>query len=173
MPRSPSNDPTPDQFIEIGRVLRPWGLLGDLRIQVLTDFPERFQQPNRLYIQGASYVIEGSRPHQGALLLKLKGIDSLEAAEGLRGALFQIPEAEAHPLPKGTFFQYQVVGLRVVTEKGEDLGEVVEVLSTGGNDVYVTQGPQGQVMVPAIEDVVKAVDLEKGVITVEALPGLL
>ena len=144
-----------------------------MRLELLTDFPERFQPARRVYIRGSPYTIQRARRHRAGLLIKLEGIDSLEAAEGLRDATLQVPEAEAHQLPGGTYFHFQVIGLKVVTTTGEDLGEVVEILSPGGNDIYVTRGPRGEVLVPAIGDVVKSVDLERGVLTVEPLPGLL
>ena len=159
--------------MEVGRILRSWGMRGELRVQVLTDSPHRFQRSHRLYARGAPYAIQRSRRHKSGLLLKLEGIDSPQAADALRGALLEVPESEVPSLPEDSYYHFQVLGLNVVTTQGEALGEVVDILSTGSNDVYVTRGPRGDVLVPAIADVVKSVDLERGLVTIEPLPGLL
>jgi 16S rRNA processing protein RimM len=95
-------------------------------------------------------------------------------AEQLRGQLVQIPIEEAIPLPEGSYYHYQLLGLQVATAAGEILGVVTEILETGANDVYVVQNrDQAEILLPAIPDVVKAIDLEKGQMIVELLDGLI
>ncbi len=140
-----------------------------------TDFPERFEWLKRVYLgeEATPFVLEGSRLHKRQTLLKLRGCDDREAAEKLRGRLVQIPIEEAMPLGEDEYYVYQIVGLDVCTTEGELLGKVSEVLFTGANDVYVVQGEKGEMLIPAVEDVVLEVDLAGGRLTVELMEGLI
>jgi len=107
------------------------------------------------------------------LLLKLGGCDDRNGADELRGMLVQIPLKEAAPLEEGEYYHFQLIGVRVETESGEWLGQVVEVLETGANDVYVVRGPWGEVLLPAVNDVILELDLELRRMVVHLLPGML
>ena len=113
------------------------------------------------------------RFHTGTMLLKLAGCDDRNAAEGLRGMLVQVPVESAVSLEPGEYFQFQIIGIAVETDAGEHLGKVVQVLETGANDVYVIHGPFGEVLLPAVEDVVREVDPAARRMVVHLLPGLL
>jgi len=156
-------------------VLRPHGVRGELRVEILTDYPERLPSHRILYIgpEPTPYQVEGVRFHRGAALIKLAGCDDRNAAEELRGQWVQISIEAAVPLEEGEYYHFQVVGVEVVTTEGEPLGRVAEVIETGANDVYVVHGPRGEVLIPAIEDVVRELDLEARRMIVEILPGLL
>jgi 16S rRNA processing protein RimM len=106
------------------------------------------------------------------VLLKLHGIDDRDAAEAQRGAMVEVPEREAWKLPRGRFYWHQIIGLRVQTPEGRELGTVKEILETGANDVYVVDTERGEMLVPAIKDVVKGIAPHRGVMTVEPLPGM-
>lgn len=106
-------------------------------------------------------------------MLKFEGIDSPEAARQLLHQLVYVPVEEAVELGEDEYFWYQIVGLKVYTVDGRELGEVVDILPTGANDVYVVHGPSGEVLVPAIEDVVETVDLAEGKIIVKPMEGML
>lgn len=106
-------------------------------------------------------------------MVKLRGIDTPEDAAKLRGAPLQLPESEFPAPPQNTYYHFQILGLRVRTTTGEDLGVLEEILENPANDVYVVRGQKGEVLVPAIGDVIKEIDLQRGVITVEAIPGLM
>lgn len=157
----------------MGRILRPRGVQGEMRVESLSDAPNRFHARARLFVRGAPYVIRRSRVHKGALLLTLEGIDTREAAEALRGAELEVPESEVPTLPQDVYYHFQVMGLAVVTTTGEELGKVTRIFNTGGSDVYAVQGPRGELLIPAIGDVVKEVDLAGGRLIVEPIPGLL
>jgi 16S rRNA processing protein RimM len=164
----------------VGRVLRPHGVRGEVRVEILTGYPERLEQHTSFCLARPAspeavcrYPVERSRLHQHMLLLKLGGCDDRNAAEALRGMLVQIPVEEAAPLEEGEYYLYQLVGVQVETEDGEQLGQVTEVLETGANDVYVVQGPRGEVLLPAIEDAVLELDLESRRLVVRLIPGLL
>jgi 16S rRNA processing protein RimM len=104
--------------------------------------------------------------------LKLAGIDDRTAAEAMRGALVRVPIEQAVELPPGSYFWHEIVGLRVQDTRGRALGTVAEVLATGSNDVYVVRDERRELLIPAIKDVVREIDLEQGRILIELLPGL-
>ena len=168
------------RYLAVGRVLRPHGVRGEVRVQVLTNFPERLEQRAAFYLAHPDssedvqrHPVEGMRFHQQLLLLKLEGCDDRNAAEELRDLLVQIPVEEAAPLEEGEYYHFQVIGVEVETESGEGLGREAEVLETGANDVYVVRGPRGEVLIPAIESVVRVLDVEAKRMVVSPLPGML
>ena len=117
------------------------------------------------------YQVEGVASGKRSRL-KLAGVDSRQAGEALRGAQVSVPLREAVPLPDGCYYGCQVIGAEVVTTAGERLGAVSEILQTGSNDVYVAPTPDGELLIPAIPDVVRRFDVEAKVLHVELLPGL-
>lgn len=159
-------------YLVIARIVSPHGIRGEVKAQIITDFPERFASTSAVYVgpEHRRYELEGFRFHDDAVVLKLRGVDTLDQAERLRGQTVEVPEEEAVKLPPDHFFWHQVLGLEVVTTEGEVLGKVDEILETGSNDVYVVHGPRGEVLIPAIKQVIKSVDLAKGVMTVELMP---
>ncbi|MBI3978046.1 MAG: 16S rRNA processing protein RimM [Chloroflexi bacterium] len=164
--------PTP-RFLTIGRVAAPWGLHGEVKVEVWTEFPERFERTASVYLDETPYRVERSHLHRGRAVLKLAGVETIGDADRLRGKLVEVPVEAAVPLPPGHYYHYQIVGLLVVTTAGEPLGRIAEILATGANDVYVVRGGRREVLVPAIRDVVKEIDLDAGRVVVEPLPGML
>ncbi|MGQ9573532.1 MAG: ribosome maturation factor RimM [Dehalococcoidia bacterium] len=161
------------EYVAVGRIVGPWGLRGDLKVEPLTDFPERFAPGSRLYVEGVAYTVERCRWQKGRLYVKLSGIDSAAAAEGLRERFLEVPEEELKPLSEGEYYQFQIVGLTVRTTTGQALGRVTEILSTGSNDVFVVKGEGGEVLIPALAEVIKTIDLDGGWMEVEPVEGLL
>ena len=161
------------QFIAVGRVVTVWGVLGEVKVETMTDFPDRFSPQEMVYIRGRAVTIEQSRWHRGRVILKLATIDRVEDATELRGQLLEVPQSQVHPLPNGEYYQFQLLGLEVWTTEGELLGQITHILPTGSNDVYVVPSKHGELLIPAIEDVVLSVDLEKGRIVIELIEGLL
>ncbi|MFQ5886205.1 MAG: ribosome maturation factor RimM [Anaerolineae bacterium] len=160
------------RYLVVGKVVAPWGTRGELKVAILTDFPDRFRDLKRVYLGDEPWTLEGHRRHGRWVILKLEGCADRNSAEKLRGELVQIPLEEAIPLSEDEYYIYQIVGLEVWTSEGEHLGRVSEVLFTGANEVYVVEGERGEILVPAIEDVVKEVDLEGGRLIVEPLEGM-
>ncbi len=155
----------------IGQVTAPFGVEGALRVRPETDFPERFGDLDQVCLELPSgeerlCSVRRARVTAKGVTLVLVGCDDREAAASLRGALVKIRQSMSAPLPEGSFWVHDIVGLRVVTEQGEELGEVTEVIRTPGNDVYVT----AQTLVPAVREVVRKIDLEEGVIVISPLP---
>jgi len=160
-------------FIAVGRVLAPWGVKGEVKVEVLTDFPDRFAPDEEVYVGGRAVTIEGCKWHRGRAILKLVTIDSVEDAQKLSGQFLEIPQSRLRPLPQDEYYQFQLLGLEVWTTDGEFLGRIARILPTGNNDVYVVPLTRGEVLIPATEDVVKSVDIDNGRMTIEAVKGLL
>jgi 16S rRNA processing protein RimM len=160
-------------YVAVGRILGPWGLHGDLKVEPLTDFPERFAVGCILYVDGVAHPIERCRWHKGKVYIKLSGTDSASAADALRQRFLELPEEELKPLAEGEYYQFQILGLKVRTTEGQPLGKVSQILSTGSNDVFVVHGEGGELLIPALDDIVKGIDLNKGWMEVELVEGLL
>jgi 16S rRNA processing protein RimM len=152
----------------------PHGVRGELKCAVLTDFPRRFSSTRRVFLGGSRQPFDVVRARiQGRfVLLKLEGIDSRDAAERWRNAVVAVPAGERVLLPRGSYYWQDVLGLRVVEEGGEVLGEVREILETGANDVYVVQTERGELLLPAIKDVVQQIDLDEKTMVVRLLEGM-
>jgi 16S rRNA processing protein RimM len=162
----------PESLI-VGRILAPWGIRGEVKVEVLTDFPERFAPQKVVYLNARPLEIESCRYHKHHLILKLVSIDSIEVAEKLRGQDLTIPGSELYCLPEGQYYAFQLIGLKVVTTGGQTLGRVTDIMTTPSNDVYIVEGKRGEILIPAIEDVVRSIDLKKGKMVIEAIEGLL
>jgi 16S rRNA processing protein RimM len=166
-------EPVPPESLIVGRILAPWGIRGEVKVEVLTDFPERFAPRKVVHLNTRPLEIESCRPHKQHLVVKLATIDSVEDAEKLRGQALTIPNSELSRLPEGQYYTFQIIGLDVLTTEGQYLGQVTDIMATASNDVYIVEGKLGEILIPAIEDVVKSIDLEKGKIIIEAIEGLL
>ncbi len=149
-------------FLIIGRIVAPHGVRGELRVSIETDDPSRFLALDRVYL-GDKHVLHrvlGARLHKGQALLRLDGVHDRDEAETLRGVLVHVSAEDALPLGQDEYYQHQILGLDVVTESGEHVGRVREILLTGANDVYVVRGHRGEVLLPAIRETILRVDLE-------------
>jgi 16S rRNA processing protein RimM len=180
------------RYLAIGRVVRAHGLRGEVSVTILTEFPERFKTTEWVYLgnefEATPYRLESYRWHKKNILLTLASVTDRTQAEELKGQLVQVPVEEAVPLPEGAYYLYQLIGLEAITTTGQRLGVITDILETGANDVYVVKnnavGNNGiennglaskerEILLPAIADVVKSVDLEKGQIIVEVIDGLI
>ena len=161
------------EFITIGQILAPWGVKGKLRVKVITDFPQRFAPSSKIYINRQPMTIDSAERHKGKVIIKLNQIDTIEAAQRLRGQPIEIHHSQVYPLPEGQYYHFQLIGLEVWTTRGELLGNITEILTGKSNDNYVVSGAKGEILIPAIEDVVKSVDLDSRRITIEPIEGLL
>jgi 16S rRNA processing protein RimM len=165
-------------YIAIGRIIKPVGLSGEVKVLLLTDFPERFQSLGQVHVTtvAGNRVCRVSAARQvGPLVyLRFSGVDCVEQADLLRGGLIQIPEKERLSLPEGSYYQYEIIGLDVFTEAGERLGQVGDILKTGSNDVYVVRGKaKGEYYIPALTMVVQKIDLIARQMVIRPIPGLL
>jgi 16S rRNA processing protein RimM len=146
-------------------------------VEVLTDFPERFDTMQETYLgdefQAQPRQVLSTRWHKDRVLIQFEGCTDRTTAEELRGLLLEIPIEEATPLPENEYYPHQLVGLDVLTVDGEDLGRVSDVLFTKANEVYVVTGPRGQILLPAIAEVIEKVDLDAGHMVVRLMEGLI
>jgi 16S rRNA processing protein RimM len=164
----------PPRYLIIARVLKPFGTRGELKIEILTDFPERFASLRTVYLgdDAKSFSVEHTRPLSKGMLLKLVGIDTPEDAAALRDQLIQVARADAVALPENRVYLYQLIGLMVKTVDGERLGEIVDVLDTRANDVYIVSDGTREILLPAIPDVVREINVERGEMIVQLIEGL-
>jgi 16S rRNA processing protein RimM len=140
-PGSVDNTTEPD-FLVIGRVIRPHGVRGEVRVEIHTQLPERFTWLEQVYVARdpndatpEAVPVKQARFHKGQALLLLGGHETRDAAEMLRGAWLLVPKAEAIPLEDDEVYHYQLQGLQVYTEAGEHLGILTDILETGANEV--------------------------------------
>ena len=170
-PESP--DSPPADHIAVGRVLSPHGLQGAFKIDPFTHHDETFAVGRQLWIDGVPRKIERLRWQRNCPYVNIEGIDKREQVAELRGHILTVPESELAPLEEGEYYSYQIVGLEVFEESGERLGKIEELLSSAPNDVYVVRGPRGEILIPAIEDVVIEIDVEAGRMVVSLMDGML
>ena len=167
------------RYLAIGRVVGVHGVRGELTVEILTEDPNRFRLLDRVFIgpedeEPTPWGLTGYRLHHGRALLKLAGCDDRTCAETFRSQLVQVRRKDALPLAEGEHYEYEILGLHVRTEAGEQLGTVVEILDTGANDVYVVRGPdRHEILIPAMDSVIHEIDTETGWLVIELPEGLL
>ena len=171
-PGSPDGEP---EYLTVGFLRRPHGVNGEILMSLHTDFPDRMKSGRKLLVgeEYRSMTLTSVRPHQSGLLVKFKGVETPEGAGLLRNQFVFIKAKDAPPLPDGRIYQYQLIGFRVVDENDHALGELVEILETGANDVYVVKNDSGkEILLPAIPSVILALDPARRSIRVHLLEGL-
>lgn len=166
------------ELVSIGEICGAFGVRGEVKVRPLTDFPERFRGMREVLVGRGDrvrrYAIDGVVERGGWWYFKLAGVETREQAQALRGARLQVTEAEVQPLPEDCYYVFQLRGLAVYDQQRGLLGTLSDVLHTGANDVYVVRGERyGEVLIPAIRDVVLEIDLAGGRVQVRLLPGLL
>ncbi|HEV7498599.1 MAG TPA: ribosome maturation factor RimM, partial [Vicinamibacteria bacterium] len=157
-------------MITIGVVVKPQGRKGEVLVALLSDRPDRFTSLQRVFVPvpgtpGAQPVTVTDRwPHKGRFVLKFEGVDSIDAAETYRGIELRIGEDEVEALPAGSYYHYQLKGLKVEDPAGHVLGTAADVLVTGGEApvLVVRGGARGEVLIPMAEAFIREVDLEHG-----------
>lgn len=170
----------PTGYVAVGRITAPHSLQGEVRVELHTDFPERFGPEMAIFV-GPTLVpmtVTSARPHKQMVLLKLAEVTNRNDAETLRGQWLFVHEDDAVELDEDTYWVHDIIGMTVHTDTEEVLGVISDVLFTGANDVYIIQGTDSEgnkreLLLPAIADVVKAVDPEGQRMTVHLLPGLI
>ena len=168
-------------YLLLGEILRPHGVRGELRVRLLTDYPERIASLKQVYLADSPnatdpkpYQVAGMRMNGAFGLLKLHEIPDRTQADRLRGLFVLVDMEHAVPLEEGEFYLYQLIGAQVQIDTGETLGTLVDVLETGANDVYVVDSPQyGEVLIPVLDEVVVNTDVTAGIVVVHLPEGLL
>lgn len=167
----------PDLF-HVGKIVNTHGIRGELRIVPITDFiDDRFRPGNHLVIEKDDVTIpvtvEKVRPHKGMELVKFAEYDNINDVEKFRNCYLSIAADQIQPLDDGRYYYHQIIGLTVKTTEGRELGQVKEIMAPGANDVWVVDRPgQSDLLLPAIKDVIKQVDLDHQEVIVELMEGL-
>ena len=171
---SPNGEPV---YLVVGLLRRPHGVRGEIMTEIITDFPERLKAGEKYYLgdERLPITIRTSRRHQKGILLSFEGINDRDAIGTHRQKYLYVDLDDWPPLPEGEFYDFELIGLEVIVEEsGEVLGELVDILETGANDVYVVKSESGQeYLLPAIPEVVLDVNLDTEQMKVYLLPGLL
>lgn len=165
-------------WINIGFIRKPHGLKGYVRVEGLSDTPDRFGNLDRIGVElrdgrRETLEIERCRPDGNSWLMKFLGVDSTEHAERLRSAYIQVPEDAVAPLPEHAYYVFELEGCAVVSEDGEEIGVVREVMNMPANDVFVVDTPEGEVMIPVVRDFVVELSPEESKIVIRKIPGLI
>lgn len=164
---------TQKRFVVIGRAAKPFGIKGEIKITPFTESFEAFDNSDTLIFGESAYKVIRIRIHKGAALVSLEGIDSPEAASKLSGTLVKTSEENLPAKEEDEYYWFELLGMRVFTVDGRDLGKISQITPTGANDVLHVEGTYGEVLLPMIEDVVLEVDLENEKMTVDPLEGLI
>ena len=158
------------EFLDCGQIVNTHGIRGEVRIVPWADSPEFLCQFSTLYLDGAPRRVLSSRVHKGSVIVKLDGVDTVEAAMLLRDKTVQIRRADAK-LPEGSFFLADVIGLKVVDEREETLGTLKEVLSPSIQQVYVVEGER-EILIPAVPEFILETNITGGYLKVRLIEGM-
>lgn len=173
-----TDTPSSDDFVLIGEVVAPFGVRGQIKVRSLTDNIDHLRRRVKVVYIGPKrqpYTLKVVHEHKpGLLVLTLEGVATREDAESLRRAEVVIPEKQTAPLAKDEYFIHQLYDLLVVTEDGQEIGRVREVLETGANEVLVVaRSGQPDALIPMIRDVVQQLEIENRRVVVRLIEGLL
>jgi len=178
-PGPPSKDlhaRQPPEFLDVGRILRPHGLRGELVLQPFSELVQILKPSTQIHLgsKQTPVIVSAIRPHRSRYLLSIEACEDRNTAEKWRGEVVRIRFEDAKPLQEGVYYHWQILDLPVFTTEGDLLGTIVEILETGANDIYVVRSEQdGEILLPAIKDVILVVDLETPRMIVDVPPGLL
>ena len=166
------------EFLEIGQIVNTFGIKGMVKVNPFTDNINRFDDLKKVYIKNKSQKyeleIEEVKYHKNMVLIKFKGIDKVEDAESLRNSYILVNRKDEKPLNEGTYYIVDLLGLDVYTDEDELLGKLEDIYNTGSNDIYVVKNELGkQILLPAIKDVIKEINIENRKIIVHIINGLL
>ena len=168
----------PGERIAIGRVIKPHGLSGEVVVEVLTDFPERFSDGLRVFLSGGARDVREARivavrPHQGRVLLTFEGISDVSTAEELRGVELSVSAEDVSPRPPGYVYHWELEGAVAVDASGRELGRVTGLVDAAGRPLLVLATPRGEREVPFTAPLVVSVDVARKRVVLDPPPGLL
>lgn len=165
------------KYLEIGQIVNTFGIKGMVKVKPFTDNIERFSNLEKIYIKNKSgqteYKIQEVKYHKNMVLIKFEGIENPEQADLLRNSYLMVDRETEEPLEAGRYYIVDMIGLDVFTDDNEYLGKLEDIYNTGSNDIYVVKNELGkQVLLPAIEDVIKNIDMDNKKVIVHLIPGL-
>lgn len=166
--------------LKVGKIVNTHSLKGEVKVISSTDFEEeRFKKGSKLLITRGNQlirevVVQSYRNHKNFLLVKFEGIDLVEEAEKLKNLQIKIDSDEVGELEENEFYFHQIIGCEVFDENDKNLGEIIDILTPGANDVWVIKGENGkEILIPYIEDVVKKIDITSKKVNIEVMEGLI
>ena len=166
--------------LKVGKIVNTHSLKGEVKVISSTDFEEeRFKKGSKLLITRGNQlirevVVESYRNHKNFLLVKFEEIDSVEEAEKLKNLQIKIDSTEVGELEENEFYFHEIIGCQVFDENDKNLGEIIDILTPGANDVWVIKGENGkEILIPYIEDVVKQIDITNKKVNIEVMEGLI
>ncbi|NJC98549.1 MAG: 16S rRNA processing protein RimM [Anaerolineales bacterium] len=168
---SPTGEPL---YLSVGFLRRPHGVKGEIIMDLHTDFPERMKKGRKLFVgeDHKPMILASVRTHGSGLLVRFSDVDTPEEA-GLYRNQWVYVQTKDVPLPEGQHYKHELLGLNVVDENDRPLGELVEILETGANDVYVVRDDAGkEILLPNIPSVILDLDIGRGLLRVHLLEGL-
>ena len=163
-------------FLAVGRLRHPHGIKGEILMEVITDFPERLEPGMQLFLEGdvAPLKLIKRRHHSAGLLMTFEGYSTPEQVGELRNQVLYVRADDRPPLPEGEYYHHQLIHLQVITDEGEHLGTVAEILETGASDVLVVSPDSGpEILIPVADAFIRKINLDRGEITVHLIPGIL
>ena len=160
------------QKLEIGQIVNTFGIKGFVKIKPFTDDILRFDNLKKVYIKEKQYEIESVKYHKDMVLIKFKDINKIEDAENLINAYIEIDRKDGN-LEEGAYYIVDLLESKIITDTGTILGNLVDIYNTGSNDIYVVKDELGkQILLPAIKEVIKEIDIENKKIIVHLIKGL-
>ncbi len=166
-----------EQLVPLGEIVATHGLDGWVKFHPFNVDGDTLGAGLQVYLEKAKgqalYEVESSKPHKNQLLIKLRGIDHIEAAKPLIGATLQVDTSALAALEPGQYYQYQVVGFDVVDTNGKAIGKLIATLKSAGGDLYVVQGAEKEHLIPAVKEIVEKVDFDEKKVIVNPPDGLL
>ncbi|NBD22493.1 ribosome maturation factor RimM [Paenibacillus glycinis] len=169
------------QWLSVGKLVNTHGIRGEVKVISQTDFPEERFAPNSVLRlineesgQQLDVEIVSAREQKGMFFLKLKGYDNINDVEKYKGWSLKVSKEDLVELEEGEYYHHQIIGCKVVTDEGAELGVITEILVPGANDVWVVQPAKGkQVLIPVIDEVVLDVDIPNKTVKVHLMEGLI
>jgi 16S rRNA processing protein RimM len=169
-----------EQYFTVGKIVNTHGIKGELKILPQTDFPEiRFAKGSQLFLSPEDHssltplTIETSRLHKNVYIIKFSGMEHINDVEKYKGAILKVSEAARIELDEDEYYYSDIIGCEVISDEGEELGKITEILSPGANDVWVITPPKGKdILIPVIDDVLLDVDVTAKKVKIHLLEGI-
>ena len=170
-----------EKWFNVGKIVNTHGIRGEVRVISRTDFPEeRYKIGNAIFLFGEGnkepieLKIKSHRPHKNFNLLTFEGYDNVNEVESMKGSTLKVPESFLGELSENEYYFHEIIGCKVITVEGVEVGVISEILTPGANDVWVIKtSKKEEILIPYIEEVVMKVDVKEKLVVIEPMEGLL
>lgn len=164
------------EFVTVGKVIKSKGIRGKLSVFPLTDFPQRFYNCKNIFLKKDGKLecvkIESVRMGKKKIFLKFEGVDTIEKARAYIGCTLEVERNQVYELPPDTYYIFDLIGIEVITEGGERVGEITDVYRLPANDVYVVHNDNQEILLPAVKEFIKKVDVKNRTMIIHTIDGL-